>query len=881
MAHRIAFILSLVLLAVSIPARGGPGDVSRVLQSINFEERRLGNREDLPMHWNKVEGPGLPHYVNGKLSDDRAHTGSYSFRFDLNGGSLIYRYDSGQIPVQTGAHYHVDGYALTTALPHARARMSAYFVDADGHEIDGTVVHSELFASKSEDEDWHQLSIELTAADPHAAFVVIELALLQPALFAPNSLGDRTLYPQDIHGTAWFDDITVSQVPEVFLGTGRPGNIFRRSDPLRLTVVVNDRFIGDLASQLLITDAVGKVIYQHSGALDMTAAETLVNGEKRIAMDLPDLKPGWYDAALEMTSQGQSLGKQDLHLVRLADDAIAARPDARFGVIATNLPFGGWAELPEILPMMSAGRVKLSVWSAAGDIEQVDPLAFDNLLSRLQAVGITPTACLTGLPPNVARKVGGDSWGLLVKAPPETWQPDLAILIARHANHLDRWQFGDDVEAADFLQKPEMRQVYDLLYKEFATLIDKPDLAMPWPAWYDLSGQLPATVALSVPPEVLPSQLPLYIQGLHGDGHHLSITLQLLDDRYGREVQICDLAQRVVYALAGEASRIDLPLPFTLRKSGNSVSDEPLEQLMIIRTLATQLAGATFKGKVPIANDVDAFLFDRAGQGVLVLWTRGQQGGPRKLQLNLSENATRMDLWGNAMPVVQADGAKADTVLVDVGPMPFVLIGVDLAVAQMRASVGFDQPLLESSFQPHTRHIHFTNSGGSTISGSMKLTGPKGWLLTPSVFSFSLDPGEVFDRDVTIEFPYNSFAGAKTVTADFQVQGEKNTQFSVPIVMSLGLSDVGMQTMALRDKNDLIVQQMISNYGDQPIDYTAFAVYPGQARQERLVTHLGPGRTIIKLYRFPNVTFIPNAKVRSGLKEVEGTRILNSETEIQ
>jgi hypothetical protein len=99
--------------------------------------------------------------------------------------------------------------------------------------------------------------------------------------------------------------------------------------------------------------------------------------------------------------------------------------------------------------------------------------------------------------------------------------------------------------------------------------------------------------------------------------------------------------------------------------------------------------------------------------------------------------------------------------------------------------------------------------------------------------------------------------------------------------MSLGLSDVGMQTMALRDKNDLIVQQMISNYGDQPIDYTAFAVYPGQARQERLVTHLGPGRTIIKLYRFTDVTFIPNAKVRSGLKEVEGTRILNNETEIQ
>jgi hypothetical protein len=199
----------------------------------------------------------------------------------------------------------------------------------------------------------------------------------------------------------------------------------------------------------------------------------------------------------------------------------------------------------------------------------------------------------------------------------------------------------------------------------------------------------------------------------------------------------------------------------------------------------------------------------------------------------------------------------------------------------MRASVGFDQPLLESSFEPHTRRIHFVNPGKTTIGGSLKLTGPKGWSITPSIFSFSLNPGEEFDREITIEFPYNSFAGMKTVNAAFQVQADRNVTFTVPVMLSLGLSDVGMQTLALRDKNDLIVQQMITNYGDQPIDYTAFAVYPGQARQERLVTHLGPGRTTIKLYRFNNVTLIENAKVRSGLKQVEGTRILNDEVEVQ
>jgi len=134
---------------------------------------------------------------------------------------------------------------------------------------------------------------------------------------------------------------------------------------------------------------------------------------------------------------------------------------------------------------------------------------------------------------------------------------------------------------------------------------------------------------------------------------------------------------------------------------------------------------------------------------------------------------------------------------------------------------------------------------------------------------------------LTIEFPYNSFAGAKTITAQFQVQSDRNTTFSVPVTVNLGLSDVGMRTLALRDKDDLIVQQMISNYGDKPINYNAFVVYPGQPRQERLVTQLGPGRTIIKLYRFPDVHFISNAKVRSGLRELEGMRILNDEVAVQ
>lgn len=890
-----------LLLSVA-PARAA--DVDRILRALDFEERRLGNAESLPMHWSKLEGAGLPHYVNGALATDRHASGTHSFRLDLNGGSLIYQYDPKRIKVQPGAHYRVDVLVQTTRLEFARACLTGYFIDIDGHRVEGSMRRSELYSAKADDAPWKQLSIELSADDPgdsarddgligKPAYLVLELGLLQPMHYlSTDPLGERTLFNQDIRGSAWFDDVTVSQVPRVTLATDRPGNIYRRGDSPIFTVLVNDRFTDDLAAQLVVRNATGQVVFQRSGALDMRDAETVSPGTKKMLLVMPDLPSGWYSAALAMTSMGQYVGEQSLDFVLLADSAPPRVPDQRFGVIATDLPFDGWSELPDILPFLSAGRVKLAVWSAGSDIEHRDAEAFDRLLERLQERGITPTACLLDLPPAISERVGGHSWLSLLNSPKEYWRPQLAQLIARHANHLERWQLGADNTDA-FVTQPGMRAVYRQVYEEFAALMDTPDLAMPWPAWYELEGDLPATVALSVPPSVLPSQLPLYMQDLQQpqgggngateNGPQLSISLQLLDrQKYGREKQIIDFAQRLTYALAAGAQRIDLPLPFTVRRNGDSIVKQPQEMLMIERTLITALGGAEFKGKVPIAEGVEAFLFASNGVGTLVLWNSDSAAGVKELALNLSDRPMHIDLWGNASPLLQASSKDDNLVRVEISAFPVLLTGVDASAARLRASVALDRPLLESSFQPHTRRIRFTNPYPQAIGGSFKLRGPAGWTITPPTYTFTLNPGETFDREVTLEFPYNSFAGTKSIIADFQVQADRNIQFNVPITLKLGLSDVGLQTMALRDGDSVIVQQMITNYGDKPIDYSAFAILPGQARQERLITNLGAGRTTIKRYRFPEVPMrSEELRVRSGVKELIGTRILNDEVIVQ
>ena len=55
----------------------------------------------------------------------------------------------------------------------------------------------------------------------------------------------------------------------------------------------------------------------------------------------------------------------------------------------------------------------------------------------------------------------------------------------------------------------------------------------------------------------------------------------------------------------------------------------------------------------------------------------------------------------------------------------------------------------------------------------------------------------------------------------------------------------------------------------------------GQARQERLVSNLAAGRTTLKKYKFSDVKVTPGMKIRVGVKELNGSRILNDEVEVQ
>ena len=885
------------------PSAVGP----RVLRGFDFEERDEGNFEDQPMHFARVVGPGMPHWVRGRLADDAARSGRHSLRLDLNGGSALYRSPIGLIPVEAGARYRVTAHVRTTPLRFARARVSVSLADAEGELIPDGVRHSEPFAGGAEDEMWHPLNAQVRVDDERAAWLVIELGLLQPDAGGletgdAGATEDLLRFRQDVRGSAWFDDVTVSRVPTVALERADAGGVVPPGANVRFWAVASDPSPPpvELAARATVRDAAGQVAWQGGGR---RREATVPSGLPAVGFDFEvgRLPPGWYEAAVTVGA-GEAATVRRTAVVVLAEDdehgwdTAAIRPDPRLSADATGLPPGAWDALPDLARALGAGRVELPVWGAGDLHDPADDRAgdgdrLDRVAGGLQSAGVLLDAVFAGPTRAMADGSGRSGWAAVAAAADdpaiaEAMRADVSFAVARHAHQIARYRFGRTADADRLAGDGALRRAYDRFAQAVADLAAGPRPAVPWPARRDaalLAEVDPGAVTLRVPADVTPRQLPLYVaDAARRGGAGLSIGVEPPAlDRHGRLVRLGDLARRMVVALAGGATGITVPVPVVAREDGELV---PTEDFLVVRTLARHLAGRDYAGRIPggdVGEGVEAYLFAAPdGRGTLVAWSRSVAGGssPATIEVDLGENARQVDLWGNASPLADRGRAR-----VEVGAMPTLVVGVDAARTRLRQTVALDDPTIESSFEPHSRRLTFRNTFPHAVAGVVRLRPPPGWTAAVAGRAFSLDPGQELSRVVELQIPYNSDAGEHRLDVEVRLRGGPTGAedvIRVPLTVRLGLSDVGLRTVARRDGGDLQVEQHITNFADGPINYTAFVVVPGTARQERLVLDLGPGQSAVKRYRFGGVEGLPaGTALRSGLRELEGTRILNDRVE--
>jgi hypothetical protein len=137
---------------------------------------------------------------------------------------------------------------------------------------------------------------------------------------------------------------------------------------------------------------------------------------------------------------------------------------------------------------------------------------------------------------------------------------------------------------------------------------------------------------------------------------------------------------------------------------------------------------------------------------------------------------------------------------------------------------------------------------------------PKGWAADPATLRLNIPAGKSFKQEVTIRYPFTENAGIKRV--DGRLSLEQNAtlnaqELDVSYPVAVTSDRVELEGFAqLLDNGDIIIQQMVTNISDKPLDAQAYVLLPGYPRQQRYVSALPPGGTAVKRFQFAAGSYV-------------------------
>lgn len=897
---------------------------SRILKTFDFEEKALGNYEPIPMYFNKVAGRGYPLFTGGKFVNDVYRSANTSFQLVLDGGSVAYRLAAGKLPINPQADYYIVGFVKTSALAHARTELTAWFADESGQLILDSEAHSERWASATGNDDWHLLQIYMPgmAAERHRASkpaegrgvhgakssagtegggglsLVLQLGLLQPQQLG-SPLGKYELYRQDIKGAAWWDDLVVFQLPRLAIATSVPGNIFAPGQRATLDMTVSDLCRTQLSAILTIQDALGTVVHRQTWPLHQTPWAPWNQ-----QVELPVLPPGWYIGSLDVCDPKSVVVRRQTRFITTTALGPETGPAREFGVVATAWPVEAWNELPPILAQLGVGLVKLPAWRKDMSEESLlrKDQPFDQLILTLQKQEILSLASFSEIPSVLTERLNekaADSILALLDADPNVWKPYVSFIMARYASRVNMWELGQERDAF-YSADSRYPKLYQKTYQELATLLTTPKLVLPWNALYDFDPkQYPeAILDLKIPALIKPIQIPAYIDGYQkrglsgqdgavtgvtnerpggggGEGTEVLAWIEPLDASYPRAERLVDFVERIVLARSANPRAVLLDLPMQHQATLTSRSSQPDELLLVYRTLVRLLGGATCKGQMMLQPGVKALLFDRQGIGTLVLWNENAASAELKLDLPLGKAPVLVDYAGKVTPLEPGGGGTGMTTLT-ITPTPLIIDHVESPQIQLAGSFLLAQNTIPAGVGMLQTTVQLDNPYPEPLGGTLRLEPPTGWTMDPPSFRISLSGGAKLNQPITIRYPYTEFAGPKIIKARLMLdQDSSGRALELRTFVTVNSDLIGMECFpTITAGGELVLQQMITNLSGAALNAQAYAMVPGQARQQRFILDLKPGQTTIKRFTFPNAKALSGKAAALGIRNYDGTTIL-------
>jgi len=845
----------------------------RAVRLFDFDERPQGNLEPVPMLWTRHDSPGFPSYAGGRFDLETGHGSPPSFYLESRGRSCAYHYSGLDIDAEPHADYRITVHIKPDRLTHARAYISAYLLDANGVKIDGTERRSRFVGGEPNAAQWQDVSVRLLGNVDGAYSIGLAVWVVQRSEWWFGAQPLKYIDHKDVHGGAWFDDISVYRLPSVDLSTTATaaGNVYAADEIPILLVRGGDSSFRELQTRLTVRDAAGGIVRREKIGL-MQQAESRTR-----QVELPALPPGAYHAHLSVDiEQGMTIDRY-LTFISLAPELDNNRRlKSRYGVILEPEVGRDWSIDGAMLASMGVKNVKVPLMSEMPS-EADAQVRFDEFIEqqaerRMLITGTIMNPRITELDDAAGATASLLDW---LSKPAAEWQPIIADWVTKYQSQIQDWQVGRDARQ-EIVADTRLAKVLVDLRSEMAKLTTSPTLVAPWSTRRELGPRgLPVDIiSLAVPPTIPPSEIPAQLDELLEEQGYRGVwaVLELFPPQtHKRLPYLADFAKRLIFASQSSAGKIFVRQPWRSRPTAGGPITEASELLPVFRTIVSLLDGTRYIGTLAMGNDITCHAFDRSGETVLAIWNDRAPIEGRSYRLHLAGADKVADVWGVVRALDETDSLATLTL----SPLPVFVFSAETWLVRFRRGLRFDPPLLPSESVSHEQHLLIENTRKEPISGSIKLKAPVGWRIRPTEFTFAAQPGETVSQIVRIQSAPRAPAGLQQIETSVTIDAAHLYEFDTRLPLKLDLADMDVWVDVILEGDIVILQHGITNRSDSEVTFRSFADAPGRKRRHLNIIGLQPNQTVVKSHHFDNAAQLSGEVIRIGLKQVNGPRAHN------
>lgn len=840
----------------------------RVVHRFDFNERPAGNLEALPRYWTPLRPDGFPRFAEGRFDEQVGHTAPPAFHLSSAGRNVAFYYQGPETRIRANTDYRVEGYIRADQLVHARAALAAHFVDRAGRPLLDTLVRSDFLGGSGTGTEWHRVELFLPPAPVDAHTIALTAWVVQETLWNPVPGNAHDIPFRDVHGGAWFDDISVYALPRAELSTTSPGNILESGDHQALHVIFTDDEDAALFGRLTLRNADGDIVESRTISVAVDAP-----GQPEV-VSVDHLPFGLYTAALDVFAGKELIVTRELRFTCVAPARREAASGARaFGVTLESTPPEALNAVADLLRRNPARSVKWPVWTGAA-IEQVEAMRRiqDAALQSLLREGFALTGVLAGPPPALVRPEMPRAQRLIevLADAPESWRDALASAVAPYASVFRMWQIGTDAEPLD-PANARLPRASSNLHDAMRAFMTTPLVTATVAANVETSVEdWPFELAcVSVDPgadATLFSQQ--FTSWRRGRGRVAAFAAPLPPDQYRREPRLAEWARRILSARHAGASTVYVPQPWRTRETARGFVTEPDETWIVLRTLAEWIGDGEPTRALAISETARALAFDCGDSLVLALWDEGAPPSGRDHHLSLGQADRRISLWGRTEALKRdAQGRQ----IVTLTPTPVLVDRVPRWLIDLATTAALTPGRVESGRRLMRHTLQLTNTAAHTLVGRLVLHGPPSWELTPTQHDIHIPPQRTQSFDLDIRYPHNAAAGTATLFGRLTMTDGLYIEVTLPIV--IGLTEVDVFGMAVVEGDRLRLRHMVTNRSAEVLHFRGAAIVPGRERQYRPIHSLAPGDTQAVEYHVDRGRELIGSSVRLELRESnDGTR---------